>query len=160
MPRTGIPVSPVRGRFRPLGERRQRRYYDTVTGTTVSRSTYQKYQARIFGFDSTADYYAFSRMFPGGLGGLEGLSPRDVSRVRTILINEEKQQGLPAGTLGMNAQPFTPGKPMNHNTRLLGWARSFLEGETGHDKKVALNHFLDLAGIRNYTPSYLPGETP
>lgn len=160
MARTGIPVSFTGSRFRSLGEKRGRRYYDTVTGRTISRSSYQKYLTRVYGFHDTADYYAFSRMFPGGLGGLEGLSPRDVSRVRTILLAEEKKQGLPAGTLGQNAVPFTPGKPMNHNTRLLGWARSFLEGETGHDKKVALNHFLDIAGIRQYTSKYLPGETP
>jgi hypothetical protein len=151
MPRgvpSGLPVEYVRRDFYPIAGDSRRRYVNLHTGDTISRSSYQQYLARLYGFKDANDYYSFSRKFNGGLGGLESLSPRDVSRTKRLVEDYENKNGIPHD-----------GSVLFQNPRMMNMAKGFLEADTGLQKKRWLNVFLDALGVRNYTPKWLPGET-
>jgi hypothetical protein len=147
MSHPGMPLSPINSRFLPVPGK-ARRYYDISTGRTLSRYSVQKTLSRIYGFYDLNDYHAFSRMFSGGLGGLTGMRPTDVSRVRTLIYKYERDHNLPAGTA------------FRGNASLEFWTKEFLSNTDRSDQKFYENHMLDRFGVRAYTAAYLPGETP
>jgi len=146
---SGLPLEYVRNDFYPISGDSRRRYVNLHTGATISRSAYQQYLARLYGFKNTTDYYNFSRKFNGGLGGLERLSPRDVSRTKRLIYEYETRNHIPHD-----------GSVLFKNPRMMNMAKGFLEADTGMQKKQWLNVFLDAVGIRSYTPGWMPGETP
>ena len=145
--RPGRPLQFVERRFIPIPGDRARRYYNVDTGATVSRHSYETHLARIYGFRNRDDYYSFSRQFYGGLG-IENVSPRHLSRIRSISREYEKQHHMTPDTYFFRF-------PERRDS-----AEAYMHGTSGRRALEGLNHFLDFAGIRTYTPGYLPGDTP
>ena len=145
----GEPLSFYNNPYVPVPGSKGQRYFNIHSATTVSRSDYLNAHARAFGFEDNGDYLKFSRMFPGGLGGLSGLRIADVKRVKHMFERYERDNHLPRGTATTN------------NRSLAIWAQGFLEHpQSGKERNRFVNRLLDVVGIPNYTSAFFAGATP